>query len=113
MCSGHDYMNFLELADEDILNMIKLFHEEGILQNSVFIFMSDHGPRTDEIRNTAVGRIEERMPLLSIVLPEHIRRKYPTLEENLKENENRLSSPLGIITRHVFCCVASTVMFFY
>ena len=93
---GHDYMNFLELADEDILNMIKLFHEEGILQNSVFIFMSDHGPRTDEIRNTAVGRIEERMPLLSIVLPEHIRRKYPTLEENLKENENRLSSPFDL-----------------
>lgn len=93
---GHTYMNFLELADEDILNMIKLFHEEGFLRNSVFIFLSDHGPRTDEIRNTAVGRIEERMPLLSIVLPEHIRRKYPTLKENLKENENRVTSPFDL-----------------
>lgn len=93
---SHDYMNNLELADEDIFQMLHFFHREGYLKNSVFIFMSDHGPRTDEIRNTAVGRIEERMPLLSLVVPEHIKRRYPNLEQTLKENENRLTSPFDL-----------------
>jgi hypothetical protein len=45
---------------------------------------------------TATGRVEERMPLLSIIIPEHIKRKYPHIEENLQTNEKRLTSPYDL-----------------
>lgn len=93
---SHEFMNFLELVDDDTMNFFKWLQEYGHLQNSVLIFMSDHGPRNEEIRNTAIGRIEERMPLLSIVLPEHLKQKHPHLEKNLEENTHRLTSPYDL-----------------
>ena len=78
------------------MQFFKSLFEEGHLNNSVLVFMSDHGPRNDEIRNTPIGRVEERMPLLSIIIPEHIKRKYPHLEENLQTNENQLTSPYDL-----------------
>lgn len=93
---SHEFMNFLEHVDDDTMQFFKSLFEEGHLNNSVLVFMSDHGPRNDEIRNTATGRVEERMPLLSIIIPEHIKRKYPHLEENLQTNENRLTSPYDL-----------------
>ncbi|CAG2189727.1 CLK4-associating serine/arginine rich protein [Mytilus edulis] len=93
---GHDYMNFLEHADDDIEQMIQYFYNEGLFKNTIFILFGDHGPRTDEIRNTAIGRIEERMPLLSIIIPEQIKNKYPHIHTNLQDNENKLTSPFDL-----------------
>jgi hypothetical protein len=93
---SHDFINFLELVDDDTMQFFKSLFEEGHLNNSVLVFMSDHGPRNDEIRNTPIGRVEERMPLLSIIIPEHIKRKYPHIEENLQTNENQLTSPYDL-----------------
>jgi hypothetical protein len=74
----HSFVNFLLNGDTSAL------------------YALDHGPRNDEIRNTPIGRVEERMPLLSIIIPEHIKRKYPHLEENLQTNENQLTSPYDL-----------------
>lgn len=93
---SHDFMNFVELVDDDTFQFFKVLHEKGHLNNSVLVFMSDHGPRNDEIRNTATGRIEERMPLLSIVVPEHLKQRYPHLGKNLEDNEKRLTSPFDL-----------------
>ncbi|XP_063415274.1 uncharacterized protein LOC134697144 isoform X1 [Mytilus trossulus] len=93
---GHDYMNFLEHADDDIEQMIQYFYNEGLFKNTIFILFGDHGPRTDEIRNTAIGRIEERMPLLSIIIPKQIKNTYPHIHTNLQDNENKLTSPFDL-----------------
>ena len=89
---SHNYVNFLELADMDILHMLKWLKNEGHLKNSILIFMSDHGSRIDEIRNTFVGRIEERMPMSIMVIPEVLKRKYPRIHETLKNNVQRLTT---------------------
>ena len=89
---SHEYPNFLEYGDETVLDLLKWMKREGHLQNSAFVLFSDHGARIDKIRNTFVGRIEDRMPVLELVLPEHLKSKFPDLHANLLKNTDRLST---------------------
>ena len=93
---GHDFVNFFELGDNDFMEFIQWMHSEGHLDKSVLIFMGDHGSRVDEIRNTYIGRIEDRMPFLSIVIPEKLKKKYPHIHENLSKNQEKLTSTYDI-----------------
>ena len=88
----HEFVNYLELGDDDFMEFFKFLKDKGHLKNSFLIFFSDHGSRIDDIRNTFVGRIEERMPLLSIVPPESFIIKHTSLIKNLKDNTERLTS---------------------
>lgn len=88
----HEFINYLELGDNDFYQFFKFLKENGHLENAFLIFFSDHGSRIDDIRNTFVGRIEERMPLLSVVPPETFQSKYPEAAKNLQENTQRLTS---------------------
>lgn len=54
--------------------------------------MGDHGNRIDAIRLTDVGRIEDRMPMVSVVLPEWTDRVYPKWRQALQKNSKRLLS---------------------
>lgn len=93
---SHNYVNFLELGDNDFKDFMKWIHTEGHLENAFLLFMSDHGSRIDAIRNTYVGRIEERMPLLLMVPPKSLKPKFPKTYENLKENTQKLTSHYDI-----------------
>lgn len=92
----HEYPNFLANGDEDFLDYLKWLKDGGHLDNTILIFFSDHGARIDEIRNTFVGRIEVRMPLMQIVVPDRLRSAYPTLNESLTANTQRLSVPFDV-----------------
>jgi hypothetical protein len=50
--------------------------------------MGDHGNRFDEIRSSVIGRVEERMPFLSISLPPSL----DHLRESLERNSDVLTS---------------------
>ncbi|XP_060063839.1 uncharacterized protein LOC132544282 [Ylistrum balloti] len=89
---AHNYVNFLEYGDNDFMEFVKWLHLEGHLNKTVLLFFSDHGSRVDEIRNTYIGRIEDRMPFVSIVIPEVLKKKYPAIVENLRANEQRLTT---------------------
>lgn len=93
---SHEYPNFLSYGDEDFLNFLKWLKSEGHLDNTLLIFFSDHGARIDQIRNTFVGRIEDRMPLLEIVLPDHIKDEHPVLHRSVSINTNRLVTPFDV-----------------
>ena len=93
---GHDYVSFLELGDEDTMQFFKWMQSEGHLNNTVLLFMSDHGARIEKIRNTPVGRIEDRMPFLGIVLPPHLKTKYPHIHRNMLVNTKRLTVPYDV-----------------
>lgn len=93
---SHNYVNFIKLADNDLLDMMTFLKEEGFLKNSFLFFISDHGSRLDKIRNSPVGRIEERLPMMSIVVPDELKVQYPHLEHNLKTNVDRLTCPFDL-----------------
>ena len=92
----HDYLNNLELGDEDIYQFVRWLHTSGRLNNSVFIFLSDHGYLMNEIQNTFVGRFEARMPLFALSIPPQLKHSHPHIHNNLQQNTKRLMTVYDI-----------------
>ncbi|KAJ8297772.1 hypothetical protein KUTeg_024303 [Tegillarca granosa] len=92
----HNSQKIFRLADNDFSDFLKWLKENKHLENAILIFMGDHGSNFGAIRNTFIGRIEERMPFFSLVLPEHIKRKYPDIHKNLQDNTHRLTTVFDV-----------------
>lgn len=52
--------------------------------------------RFAEIRNTQQGKLEERLPWFSLVLPPWMAQTHPQVVSNLRINSQRLTSPFDI-----------------
>ena len=89
---GHDNMNLGYLGDDSVLKTLKWYQENGFLENSAVIFLSDHGSRYGGIRNMIQGRLEERMPVLYLAFPSWFHQKYHSAVSNMQSNEDRLTS---------------------
>ncbi|PSN55945.1 hypothetical protein C0J52_00456 [Blattella germanica] len=89
---SHDDLNLVQVADSDFEAMFLRMWHKGHLNNTVLIVMGDHGNRFSDLRKTDIGRVEERMPFLSVWLPHALRRKYPHLDSGLRSNMNNLLS---------------------
>ncbi|KYQ50400.1 hypothetical protein ALC60_10517, partial [Trachymyrmex zeteki] len=93
---SHDNMNGISSMDTRVLKKFEFLEQEGILNDSMIIFLSDHGMRWGEFRNTFVGWYEERLPYIYIWLPEWFRQKNPEAQRALAVNQNRLTSPFDL-----------------
>lgn len=76
---------------------------EGLFNRTVIFVLGDHGNRMDFIRRTKVGTIEDRMPMVTVILPEWVNVKYPSWKKSLQDNRMRLTSTYDIYAtfRHV------------
>lgn len=92
----HDSTESASMADDPYYNYLKSLHERNMLNNSLLVFYSDHGMRFGKLRETYIGKLEERLPFLFLVLPKWFREKYPKISHNLKKNERRLITPFDI-----------------
>lgn len=88
----HNDFNAAQYIDNDLLNFMKDFKNKGYLENSLLIVMGDHGWRYGKFRQTIQGKLEERLPLFTMIFPEWFKRKYPELDKTLKINTHRLTS---------------------
>ncbi|KFD44758.1 hypothetical protein M513_14366, partial [Trichuris suis] len=68
----------VELADGPTVEHLKFFQDNGFLNDTVFIVFSDHGARFSSLRRTKQGKLEERNPFVSIILPPWFKEKFPT-----------------------------------
>ena len=93
--SHHDN-NQLAQADMGVVAFLKFLKNEGHLDNTVLILMSDHGIRYGSFRKTEQGKLEERMPYFGFRFPDSFRQKYPRHIENFKINTKRLVTPFDI-----------------
>lgn len=67
------------------------------MNNTLLFVLSDHGHRYDAIRQTVVGRLETRMPFMSIGMPKWFRSKYPNAYQSLVVNSRgRLTTPFDV-----------------
>ncbi|XP_015605036.1 uncharacterized protein LOC107272412 [Cephus cinctus] len=90
---SHDSMNAPSSMDDRILRKFQLLEREGVFNDSMIVFLSDHGMRYGDIRDTLVGWYEERLPFFYIRLPDWFREENPDVYAALRVNQNRLTSP--------------------
>ncbi|UMM35902.1 hypothetical protein L5515_008314 [Caenorhabditis briggsae] len=89
----HDDPNNLELLDHSLFHRLDYLNRTGCLENTILIVLGDHGNRVHPLnRYTFAGKIEERAPFLSILVPPRFRELFPDKYRNLKENSQRFIS---------------------
>nr|XP_019550987.2 uncharacterized protein LOC109420969 [Aedes albopictus] len=88
----HDLLNYPSLVDADYRNLLEHMEQEGFLNKSAVILLSDHGIRWGNYRNTYQGMMEERQPFLYILLPTWFQHRYPSAYRNLRKNRQQLTS---------------------
>ena len=84
---SHDYLERLFWIDDDMKNLFMGLFSEKFLQNTLFIFMGDHGHRLHSIRQTFIGKVEEKLPMYAMMIPNKIKNKE--ILENLHSNTQR------------------------
>ena len=68
LCHGKTILP-LGAAEKDFLEFFKSIWKLGYLNDTMLVVMGDHGARTGDFRYTLQGKLEERLPMLSIALP--------------------------------------------
>ena len=81
----HDNVNNFQLVDEPLAKFFDSF--KSMLHNTLLVFAGDHGPRYGPSVPSAYGRMEERLPLVTIRVPDPLIKKYPHLEKFLAANK--------------------------
>jgi hypothetical protein len=93
---SHDSNNRLPYGDDELLEFLKLMYKRGYFDNTIFILMTDHGARFSSLRKTYQGKLEERLPFISIRMPLKFQQTYPHLMHNLRLNSHRLITPFDL-----------------
>ncbi|KAH8281131.1 hypothetical protein KR054_012108 [Drosophila jambulina] len=89
---SHDSFEMPAKMESYVLQYLLDFEADGVFENSIVIFLSDHGTRWGRITHLASGFLEERLPSMFIYLPPWFRAQYPEYAQALQVNQNRLSS---------------------
>nr|XP_021186005.2 uncharacterized protein LOC110373149 [Helicoverpa armigera] len=93
---SHENVNNPRIMDESYYKLLSNLDQDGYLNKTILILLSDHGMRWGRIVLTKQGRLEERLPLLAILFPEEFKSRYKLAYKNIENNVNRLTSPYDI-----------------
>lgn len=85
-----------EYLDTDFVNSLKMFSKLGFLDDTLLVVMGDHGARYGKVRHTVQGKMEERLPFLSLHFPHRFKLKHPHLIKQLALNADRLTTPFDV-----------------
>ena len=88
----HDDLNRIISIDDDLLKFMQIMQRKGHFDNSIFILFGDHGARFEGFRETMTGKLEERLPFLSITVPKQFLEKHTEAKQALKHNKKLLTS---------------------
>lgn len=86
----HDNFNNFKMIDKYFVQFFKKSHP--YLNDTIIILAGDHGPRHGYSVSTSLGRLEERMNLFTIRIPEAMNEEFPHLRMFLNANRHRLIS---------------------
>lgn len=92
----HRSANLLRAADNGFVAFFESLRDDSLLNDTLFITMSDHGPTYKEIRHSPQGKLEHRLPFLSLIFPPWFKRYYPEHFAALGNNSQIISSPFDL-----------------
>ena len=90
----HNEPNNASYADLPVHSLLEKLFDNNLMDDTILFLFSDHGIRYGDIRTTASGTYEERLPFLYIHLPKNY--KTPEIHNNLVINSHRLTTPYDI-----------------
>ncbi|XP_037814750.1 uncharacterized protein LOC119605609 [Lucilia sericata] len=93
---SHNSYDVSATMDNTMVKYFKEWEKQGIFDNSVVMFFSDHGVRWGPLLKLSQSFLEERLPMFFISLPKWFRQEYPKLVRNLEINQKRLVNPFDI-----------------
>ncbi|XP_050680207.1 uncharacterized protein LOC126976076 [Leptidea sinapis] len=88
----HDDFNYITTAAEDTVGFLRNFLRMGRGEDTMLLVFGDHEPRYAKVRATLQGRLEERLPLMAIRLPDALRRRHPHAQASLEANVDVLTT---------------------
>ncbi len=83
---SHDYLERLFWVDNDLREVLKDLLTETFLNKTLLFVMGDHGHRFHPIRHTFNGKVEEKLPFFSMMVPKILLKNNPFLKRVLKVN---------------------------
>ncbi|KAH3875587.1 uncharacterized protein LOC127869427 [Dreissena polymorpha] len=92
---SHDYFNMNQNVDEMFLELLQWMKREVNLDNTLLLFLSDHGFRMGGPALTHIGRAENNNPVLLVHVPLNLRENR-SVDNVLRENTERLVSHYDI-----------------
>ena len=92
----HNQPERVQMYDDGFLSFFEHLNKTKRLESTVLVFFGDHGMREGGFRKTTQGKLEERLPFMSITLPPLFHQKYPDEVRNLKRNSEVMTTPYDI-----------------
>nr|AAQ23564.1 RE42568p [Drosophila melanogaster] len=89
---SHDSFQMPSKMEDYVLQYLLDFEADGVFDQSIMVFLSDHGSRYGRLMSLPSGFLEERLPSMFIYLPPWFRAQYPEYARALELNRNRLTS---------------------
>lgn len=74
---SHNQLNSVSRMDDRVQRFLYNLEDRGLLNDTVVVFLSDHGIRFGEFRYTKMGWLEERLPFIYMRLPNWFIDVYP------------------------------------
>ncbi len=87
------------MLDAELAKFLSELEREGHLNRSLLVLLADHGARYSNYRDSLQGKLEERLPLLTVAAPLWFREQRPSrsLWLNLLQNaEQALATPFDL-----------------
>ncbi|CAN7988482.1 unnamed protein product [Ixodes hexagonus] len=94
--AAHDSFNTVGYVDVPFLKHFQALNDSGVLNNTVVVFLSDHGFRFGDIRSTFIGRYEDRQPFAFLLFPRWFLDSHPGVAKNLRLNQRRLTTHFDV-----------------
>ena len=89
----HDFAEYSASIDDILEGYIDKLRDRGHLKNTLFIVFGDHGMRWGHIRDSAIGGIEVKLPMMFVVPPPNLQSKHPEMLMKIQRNKALLTTP--------------------
>ncbi|XP_064472797.1 uncharacterized protein LOC135387616 [Ornithodoros turicata] len=90
----HNFINHAGYVDAPLRRFFDEISDQ--LNNTLLVFLSDHGLRFGTIRTTLIGKFEDRQPFAFLSLPKWFLDGHQILNKNLATNQDRLTTHFDV-----------------
>ncbi|XP_019762962.2 uncharacterized protein LOC125502319 isoform X1 [Dendroctonus ponderosae] len=100
---SHNEISTPTMMDNKLRGFLIDLDHKGVTNNTIIIFLSDHGIRFGDIRTTETGWLEERLPFIYFSFPPWFKDRFPREYGNFQKNTDKLTTPydLHMTLQHV------------